>query len=208
MIGLAFFWSTAWGAEPDDMRFSATLSESQRAETGLSLLTEDNVAVIDALVRQDQATLKRRGSLASFGSFSQRRSEHEREIAGFSLLTPAQLARLDGLAGMRITPPPAAMITAEGGRRSPVAGMLIKPVFSPYALEVHGSMSLTYGWSKAGSIRGGEMLIDLQDPAHRFSVQIGYSEFHGNGYGPIYDPLDETYRYRSTIRNDPFLLRP
>ena len=66
----------AIGRAADEVRFSATLSESQRKETGLAQLTEDNVAVIDALVRQDEATLKRRGTLSSFGSFSQRRSEN------------------------------------------------------------------------------------------------------------------------------------
>lgn len=181
----------------DDVRFSATLSDSQRAETGLAQLTADNIAVIDALVRQDEATLKRRGSLGSFGTFSQRRSEHERDIAGFAALTPAQLERLDGLAGLRISPPPP-MIISETKSVKAAPGVLVRPVERPYALEVHGSMTLSYGWSKGGSTRGGEMMINLQDPEHRFSINVGYSQYQGKGTAPLYDPADDLYRYRST----------
>jgi hypothetical protein len=180
----------------DDGRFSETLSDAQRAEAGLTQLTEDNVAVIDALVRQDIATLKRRGSLGSFGEFSQRRNEHEREIAGLARLTPAQLARLDGLAGVRISPP-APINIAETKSSKPTPGLLVKPVERSSALEVHGSMSLTYGWSKNGSTRGGEMVISLQDPARRFAINIGYSEYHDKGPTPVYDPMDDPFRYRS-----------
>jgi hypothetical protein len=189
-------------AASDDGRFSDTLSDSQRAETGLTQLTADNIAVIDALVRQDIATLKRRGSLGSFGEFSQRRSEHEREIAGIARLTPAQLARLDGLAGIRISPP-APMTVADAKSPKAAPGVMLKPAERPYALEVHGSMSLTYGWSKGGSTRGGEMMISLQDPARRFAINIGYSEYHDKGPASAYDPADDLYRYRS-IAEAPF----
>ncbi|MEO7412639.1 MAG: hypothetical protein ABIZ81_04720 [Opitutaceae bacterium] len=193
----AAFLAVPADAASDDVRFSATLSDAQRAETGLAQLTEDNIAVIDALVRQDEATLKRRGSLGSFGAFSQRRSENEKEIAGFSRLTPAQLERLDGLTGIRISPPPP-MLVSETKTRKATPGVLVRPVERPYALEVHGSVSLTYGWSKAGSTRGGEMVVNLQDPAHRFSLSVGYSEYRGKGLSPLYDPADDSYRYRST----------
>lgn len=205
IMPFALLWGTVRGAETDDARFSSTLSDAQRAETGLAQLTEDNIAVIDALVRQDQATLKRRGSLGSFGTFSQRRSDNEREIAGFNRLTPEQLTRLDGLAGLRISPPAAAVLTAENGRRAG-SGALVKPAPRPYALEVHGTMSLTYGWSKAGSIRSGEMVVSVEDPAHRFALQVGYSESHGKGLSSVYDPYDETYRYRPSV--DSPLVRP
>jgi hypothetical protein len=197
MLGSAAWFIPSPLAAADDVRFSATLSDSQRKEAGLGQLTPDNVAVIDALVRQDEATLKRRGSLSGFGTFSQRRSDHEREIAGLAQLTPTQLARLDGLAGLRISPPPA-MILSEARSAKGTPGVLVRPVERPYALEVHGSMSLSYGWSSAGSTRGGEMIINLQDPAHRFSINIGYSQYQGSGVGPIYDPTDESYRYRPT----------
>lgn len=186
----------------EDTRFTSTLSTSQRTESGLDLLTSDNIAVIDALVRQDEATLKRRGSLASFGTFSQRRSEQEKEISGIAKLTPAQLTRLDGLAGVRISPPPP-MPMADGSAPQSSSGMLLKvPGPKPYALEVHGSMSLTYGWSKAGSVRGGDFQVSVQDPARRFSLSVGYSEYHGEGLNPVYDPYDESYRYRAA-RNPP-----
>jgi hypothetical protein len=205
MISLAFFVATIRGAEADEARFSSTLSDTQRTETGLAQLTEDNIAVIDALVRQDQTTLKRRGSLSSFGSFTQRRSDNEREIAGFNRLTAEQLARLDGLAALRISPPATAVLNAENGRRSS-SGALVRPAVKPYALEVHGSVSLSYGWSKGGSLRSGEMVVSVQDPAHRFALTVGYSESSGKGLSPVYDPYDETYRYRPGV--DSPVLRP
>lgn len=198
MLGLAIGLASSRVHAAEDVRFSATLSDTQRAETGLTQLTADNVAVIDALVRQDEATLKRRGSLSGFGTFSQRRSDHEREIAGLAALTPAQLARLDGLAGLRISPPPP-MIVSEAKPSKGTPGVLVRPAERPYALEVHGSMTLSYGWSKAGSTRGGEMMINLQDPDHRFSLNIGYAQYSGKGLTPVYDPADESYRYRPLI---------
>jgi hypothetical protein len=197
ITGLAFLVGHARGSVPEEQRFSATLSTSQRAEIGLGQLTEDNVAVIDALVRQDEESLKKHGRLGNLGSFSQRRSDHERDIAGFSHLTAEQLARLDGLAAMRISPPPPLIYAETAGRRYPSDGMLLRTESKPY-LEVHGSTTLSYSWSKAGSVRGAEMNINLQDPAHRFSINIGYSEYHGKGLAPIYDPADDLYRYRST----------
>lgn len=196
LLALGFLVTAVRGADPKEERFSATLSATQRAETGLAQLTENNIAIIDALVRQDEAMLKRRGSLGSFGRFSQRRSEHEIEIAGLNQLTPAQLARLDGLTAMRISPPPP-MFNVEAMPRSPAPGISPQPIPKPYALEVHGSTTLAYGWSKAGTVRGGEMLLNLQDPSHHFSLTIGYSEYRGKGFIPTCDLTGAPNRHRS-----------
>jgi hypothetical protein len=182
-------------AADDGSRFSSTLSQSQRAETGLAQLTEDNVAVIDALVRQDIATVKRRNSTTSLGTFSQRRTDHEREIAGLAKLTPEQLARLDGLVGLRVFPPPSYQLNSEY-RAS--AAPLVKPVTTVRGLEIHGSVSLTYGWSKGGTIKGGEMEMTATDPSGRFRIRVGYGEYHGDGVSPyVGAPGDYYYRSRS-----------
>ena len=193
-LALWGFCTAAPAAAPDDdLRFSATLSESQRKEAGLGELTEDNIAVIDALVRQDIATVKRRNSTASLGSFSQRRTEHEREIAGLARLTPEQLARLDGLIALRVFPPPAYQLNSE---HRPNSSGEMKPVTRVKGLEIHGSVTFTYGWSKGGSVRGGDMVVTAQDPAGRYKITVGYSEYRGKGLSPYIGYDDEFDRYR------------
>ncbi len=188
---LALLTGTA-AVAADDARFSTSLSTDQRAETGLALLTEDNIAVIDALVRQDETTLQRRGTHAAFGSFSQRRSEHERGIAGLARLNPAQIARLDALIAAR-TSPALPLFSAESGYRTAVT----RPVAQKTGLEIHGSVTLSYGWSKTGSVRGGEMVVNIHDPAHpNFSLTISYAQYRGKGMLPYYDPLYDLPRYR------------
>jgi hypothetical protein len=183
-------------------RFSATLSTAQRAEAGLTQLTEDNIAVIDALVRQDEALLRRHSKALGAGNFSQRRTAHERDIAGLAKLTPGQQARLDELIARR-SAAAIPMLTAELGAPPAIRRIPERDTRAP-ALEVHGSVSLTYGWSKEGDVRGGSMVVSLQDPAHRFTVLIGYSEFRGKGNAPYFDPADDFYRYRP-VSNSPSL---
>ncbi|HEX2853870.1 MAG TPA: hypothetical protein VHO24_11575 [Opitutaceae bacterium] len=183
-------------AADDDSRFSSNLSETQRAETGLTQLTEDNIAVIDALVRQDIATVKRRNSTTSFGTFSQRRTEHERSIAGLARLTPEQLARLDGLIGLRVFPPPSYQLNSEHRTTNSPA---VKPVTTVKGLEIHGSVSMSYGWSKGGSVKGGEMTVTASDPSGRFRLRVGYAEYRGEGMTPYIGSQDDySYRGRST----------
>lgn len=183
-------------AADDDTRFSSTLSQTQRTETGLPQLSEDNIAVIDALVRQDIATVKRRNSTTSLGTFSQRRTDHEREIAGLAKLTPEQLARLDGLIGLRVFPPPSYQLNSE--HRTASLGP-VKPVTTVRGLEIHGSVSLTYGWSKEGTVKGGEMEVTATDPKGRFRLRVAYGEYHGDGLSPyVGAPGDYYYRGRTT----------
>jgi hypothetical protein len=180
-------------AAEDDMRFSATLSATQRAEAGLAQLTDDNVAVIDALVRQEETTLRRRGARTLFGSFSQRRSAHEREIAGFARLAPAQLARLDELIAARTSTTLPQLSAAVG-----TSPLRLQPAERKSPLEIHGAVTLTYGWSNAGSFRGGEMVVNIRDPARpNFSLTLSYAEYRGKGLAtPYFDPLYDLPRYR------------
>jgi hypothetical protein len=188
----------------DEPRFSNTLSAAQRAESGLAQLSDDNVAVIDALVRQDEAAAKRRNGLIGPGRFSMRRTEHERDIAGLAKLTPAQLERLDDLIAPWVTVAPP-QLSAEIG--SPAPALL--PEARERTPEVHGSVSLTYGWSKGGNVRGGDLVLTYADPAHHFAVLVEYSEYHGKGLAP---PYPDPYLYPADALNrnralDDYLLR-
>jgi len=186
---LGLFAASAARAQ-DDVRFSATLTPDQREATGLAHLSADNVAVIDGLVRQDEAASKFKNNNVDHTRFSQRRTEREREIAGLNRLTPAQLTRLDGLVGLRINGPvstePATIVTTTGTAvQSPAAGR---------KLEIHGELGFTYGWGKGGNVSGGDLILTYDDPAGRYSVLVGYAEYHGKGLVPCYYPYDSFYR--------------
>ena len=177
----------------DDVRFSATLTVNQRAEAGLTQLTEDNVAVIDGLVRQDLAASKFKNNGVDHTRFSQRRTAHERAIAGLDRLNPAQLDQLDALIRLRINgpePAPAAAMSASTGQ----AGPGLKGVKYERPLELHGEVSYTIGGSKAGSFQGVGMVVTYDDPDHRYSVLVGYSEFRGKGLPYCFYPGGGPYR--------------
>ena len=176
----------------DDLRFSATLTAAQRADTGLTQLTEDNVAVIDGLVRQDLAASKFKNNGVDHTRFSQRRTAHERAIAGLDRLNPAQLDQLDGLIRLRISGPEpvAAAMAVSSGQ----AGQGLKGVKYERPLELHGEISYTVGGSKAGSFQGVGMVVTYDDPEHRYSVLVGYSEFRGKGLPYCFYPGGGPYR--------------
>jgi hypothetical protein len=172
--------------EETEPRFSSTLSPVQQAEIGLDRLTVDNIAVIDALVRLDAATATRlvRNNIRTT-RFSERRTAHEREIAGLDRLSPEQMRKLDQFVALRIpSPVPADADLAYASVRldshTPIA--VKKP-----APEIHGSVSLTYGWSRGGSIRGVDTSVTYVDPRKRYSVTVGYSEYRGSGLAPYPD---------------------
>ncbi|MSU70474.1 MAG: hypothetical protein EXS39_06820 [Opitutaceae bacterium] len=179
-------------AAPDDPRFSALLRPEQWIETGLAQFTADNVAVIDALVRVDQAARDFRNNIIGSTHFSQRRTAHERSIAGLDRLTPTQLEKLDNILAQHLARPQVPFDAAL-----PCPRLIVEPLLTPSRPpEIHGEFSLTYGWGKGGSVRGGEAVFTYDDPAHRFSLLFGYSEYHGNGYVPFYYPADSFIRNR------------
>jgi hypothetical protein len=160
-------------------RFSQTLSDAERTEAGLNRLSSDQVAVIDALIRRDLVAQVRApgGDDAPVSVFSQRLTDDERRTAGLTLLTAPELARLDALVGRN-----AAAIAARRLLSPPVfvpPGARLNPDGAKVAPEMHGSVSLSYGWGKGGySERTGAMNVRYEDPVHNFTLEVGYSETH------------------------------
>ena len=170
----------------DDVRFSATLSPEQRTASGLTVLTADNVAVIDGLVRQDEAASKLKNNGVDHTRFSQRRTGREREIAGLDQLNPTQVNTLDTLVANRIAGTDSelvANVSTESHRATGVTAVKLKR-----PLEIHGEISYTYGRSSAGSFQGGDLVLTYDDPEHRYSVLVGYSEYHGKGLPGCFYP--------------------
>jgi hypothetical protein len=57
-------------------------------------------------------------------------------------------------------------------------------------LDVHGSVSLSYGWGKGYNVKSGSMIVNMSEPAQRYSITLGYGESHvgGNGEPPLVLP--------------------
>ena len=176
-------------ARAADARFSQALTAAESAETGLNRLSSDQIAVIDALVRRDLAgqNVVSPKDPPRAERFSQRLTPDERRIAGFALLTEAELLRLDALVSRQEI---ASQVRALLG--PPVfatASPRLRPTETKTNPEVHGSFSLGMGWGKGYSERTGSMMLNYDDPAHGFSVSVGYSETHLKGGTYIYrDP--------------------
>ena len=183
LLALACFapFATALVSAADDLRFSQALAPAEVLELGLNRLSSDQIAVLDALVRRDEATnaASRTPKLRAL-RFSQRISDDERHNAGLTLLDEAQLSRVDERIKRFIAPPP----PTEGGYSME---SLAKPtVYTARSLrrepEIHGSVTLVYGVGSGGySERGGAMTLTYEDPANRFAIAVGYAEMHTKG---------------------------
>jgi hypothetical protein len=167
-----------------DGRFSASLTVEQRERTGLAQLGGDNLAVIDGLVRQDEAASRFKDNPVDHTRFSARRTPRERELAGLDRLTAAQLDQLDPLVAERIAGPEPVPAAA----RSAASGHAVRSATAPRPLEIHGEVSFTYGWGKGGSFTGGSLVLSYEDPLDRYAVVMGYTEFHGKGLVPCFYP--------------------
>lgn len=203
-----------WGVltaigQAQDLRFSVALDQADRTACGLPRLTSDQVAVLDAFVRRDTAA---RGSASSSPAakeenpnrpFTQRLTAGERETAGLSALTPAELTQLDAtvervqaarLARTLLAPPQFL------ARRSQIV-----PTERKKEREIHGSFTLSYGVGSGGySEKSGSMVLTMEDPAKGFAISVGYSETHTKGGVPYYLYRDPLYDRMRNPLDDPF----
>lgn len=173
------FAAVAARATVTEVRFSRTLTATEQSATGLGKLSSDQLAILDALVRHDD-DLKARSSKPRAARFSERLSADERRNAGLTLLSPAEIEALDATIdhpSESIATTSAATLASPDSRSAAV-----KPIYTRAAPEIHGSVTLAYGWGKGGSSeRGGSMVLSFEDPEHHFAVLVGYSEVHAKG---------------------------
>ncbi len=178
-------------AAGDDIRFSQSLGPTERAATGVERLNSDQLAILDALVRREVSSRLDPETEAAKAParFSTRLTVGERTNTGLATLTTEQLARLDtavekhsagDLARTLLAPPVfVSHRTAARPTRDAQKG-----------LEVHGSVSLSYGWGKGYNVKSGSLVVNMADPAQRYSVTLGYGESHlsGNDDAPLFVP--------------------
>jgi hypothetical protein len=185
LLALACACAVDSAAGAAEGRFSQSLSAEELKLTGAERLTSDQIAVIDALIRRDLAAqlTPRRGD-APAARFSQRLSDDERHNAGLGALSGPEIERLDAL-------------IARFGVAAMAPTLLAPPVFAPTGMrlrptetrtgpEIHGSISLSYGFGKGYDGRTGGMTLSYEDPARGLAVVVGYSESHIKGRMPLY----------------------
>jgi len=167
--------ATAVAHAGQDVRFSQRLTTDERAETGLGRLSVDQLAVLDALIRRDEQLQRHADTARPSTRFTQRLSPGELQTTGLASLTVAELARLDAQVARDESGELPAIAAGASGALGPFA-------FRRPAPEIHGMISLTYGAGSGGYHEiGGSVMLDYEDPAHGFSLLVGYEETHGSG---------------------------
>ncbi len=171
-------------ARADDRRFSSTLNATESAQTGLSRLSSDQIAALDALVRHDVALALAdpTPTVPRATLFSQRLADNERHLVGIELLNETELARLNTSVeryGQPLTPASAVLSNQSTDRTN-----LTSAIFRRTP-EIHGSVTLMVGGGSQGySEYGGAIDLSYYDPEHHFAIDVGYSEIHSSGgYG-------------------------
>ena len=184
----------------DDIRLSRTLIPDEFAAAGLTQLSSDQIAILDALVRPDiaDATRATRTKEARAARFSERLTADERKNSGLAELAPEQLTQLDNFVARLSSPESGGngqFVSRDTGRTDVFTARSLRR-----APEIHGSISLMYGAGSGGySERGGAMTLSYEDPSG-LSVEVGYAEVHSKG-GYYRDYCRSGFR-------DPFGLRP
>lgn len=197
--------SVATFARADEpLRFSKSVAPADAADLGLSQLNADQLAVLDALVRQDVSRWDYVSKQPRAARFSARLSATERHNSGLDLLNEAQLSRIDAAVERLMPTAPrgsyaASTVASSSSSTIPSAKIDRSP-------QIHGSMSFTVGVGSHGySEIGGGLVLTYDDPASGLGIAVSYSEIHtkgGFGYrGGCFDRYDGFGRYD---RLDPF----
>jgi hypothetical protein len=169
--------------------FTATLSNEQKNVSGLVSLTPAELTALDQIVA-DEVGLARQQNLGEFSeNFVARRSDEQRQLAGLNRLTAEQQARLNELVAAAI----ASRAKPKDRPRIRDSEVLL-PARPP---EIHGSVTLSYGWGRGGSIRGESLWLDYYDPESRVGIGVGIANYSGNGFYDYYpsDGYGSRYAY-------------
>lgn len=170
-LAAALLTPTAQAAEGSG-RFSNAIGSDARASAGLTRLTSDEIAVLDALVRRDASRLEK--AKPSAPTFSQRLTVDEYRSAGLAHLTAVELVNLDALIASTETPsssPIAATLSSPTASRRDTASVREKTEWKP---DVHGEVFIEFGGGRGFSERAGGIALTLEGPERRTAVSVGY----------------------------------
>lgn len=175
----AFLVATPMAVRAQQLRFSRLLSAGEFKQAGLERLSSDQLAVLDALVRQDaQTDAESAPGRPPGGLFTERLATDEAHAAGINLLSGLERASLNSFVFQYENAQPSDPSSGPG--RS-----ALDPDFRHPQPEVHGMISLTYGVGSGGFHEvGGAMAVSIDDPAHGVSLYLAYGESRGRGPWP------------------------
>lgn len=159
-----------------DGGFTATLSVEQQANAGLAKLSPDETTTLNSLVAREVAAARSGGVPAFAGTFVSRRQPAERTQAGLDRLTAVEQEFLNTFAAAALAAGPAWSVPASKLTKIDTS------VKDPRRLEVHGSVSLMYGWGGGREMKGGSIDLWIADPAGRYVIEFGYTRFEGDGF--------------------------
>jgi hypothetical protein len=163
----------------EESLFSVRLHANEFVEIGLTALTPGELTTLNQLVAREVASARQGGVTAFRGTFLSRRTPAERMAAGLDKLSPAGQDRLNqavatALTARHPTTPVAVNPAAE------VGGIEVRSALKP---EVHGSVTLGYGWGRGGSYRFGSVDTWYYDPESRITIGLGVGTVRGSGLG-------------------------
>lgn len=170
--------------------FSTTLTADQLAASGLVRLTADERAALDRIVAAEMDESRVAEGIVLAGTFASRRSEAEMKATGMDRLKPAELASLNELVAastlVRVQPRERPRLRSDdvvSAHRQP---------------EVHGSLSLSYGWGGGTTMRGADLWLDYSLPDLGLHLGVGLSRYSGSPlfdyYPSVFNPAYSGYR--------------
>ena len=189
LAGAAFLLATR--AHAAQIRFVEDLTSEERTAIGAQKLTPAQAAALDGLVSHD-VTIAKEGGVTGFSSaFLDRHTAAERAAAGAGALTSSERVALDVLVARAIAlvpPPDQAFTYSPPAKPTPAPPPPETLVSEPLHAEVHGDVSLTFGGGHGSSFYGTSFDLNVTDPSGKFTLGVGYEQFHGKGFYPLVGP--------------------
>ena len=171
-------------AQTTPTSFTATLTGENKVSTGVSKLTMEQLASLDAQIQREISVARQGDTPAFSASFTHRRTPQQRKDAGLDQLTTPELRRLDELvaAAVATKPAPTGPAITKPYVSTPPGGDWVE--VTPKKLEVHGEVTLAYMWGSGGrSGYGASMATTISDPDRKFVATIVLSQFNFKGRG-------------------------
>lgn len=159
-----------------ESEFTSTLSVQQLMAAGLIGQTTAERDSLNRLVAEEVARARTQGRDELGGGFIARRSTPERQQAGLDRLTPEQGTQLNEFIAATLAARPKPQ--ARPRLRDNEILTAVKPA------EIHGTITLGYGWGGGRTQRFGSLWLDYTDPAHGFSLSVGLESYSGGNFYP------------------------
>ncbi len=169
----------ASASSAEETLFSVRLHANEFVAIGLTALTPEELTALNQFVAREIASARQGGVTAFRGTFLSRRTPTERTAAGLDRLSPAGRDRLNQAVATALTVRHAATPVAVAPAVD-AGGIDVRSALKP---EVHGTVTLGYGWGRGGSYRFGGVDTWYYDPESRITIGLGVGAVRGSGLG-------------------------